>query len=225
MKKYNVVGSSVADLSVLASVLENIALLGQTELYDTVEISQDNAVLTLYKGTKKLFSWENGVSYATFKIYTGSAEDSAVTISNDSRKCPTFLLDLNGIIYIGRSTTNAADLHISWLAIAPSNSGETTFLVHTGTSSGNLGQNIYCIAYGDQQTPAQSISWTPSTSKNCAVYYPIPTNCTVSSANWADGCYALAFTQYAVSTIGTVDIGEKSYYSNGYAIFEDKDAE
>ena len=222
MIKYNVLGGSATDLTALASVLQNLALLGRTDLFDSATTNEAGTTLTISKGGKTLFVWDNTTSgsSANFNIYVGSG--SEVSISNNANKCPTFLLDLAGCIYIGRASSNSsADAHASWLAIAPSNSGETAFLVHAGTSAGNFGQNVNCAAYGDQQSPAYGVSWTPLTTKNCSVYYPIPTNCAVDSVNWTTDCYALAFTQYPLATTGKTQIDGATYYSNGYAIFRD----
>lgn len=225
MVRYDVTGNSVTDLSALAAVLQSLVTAGRTELFDTVTLNEAGTVLTLSKDGAVLFVWDNASSgsYAQFDIYVG--DGAAVSVTNNTNRCPTFLIDLGSCIYIGRANTYISSAgHTQYTAIVPAGSG-TAFVLHNGTSSGNFGQNVFCIAYGDMQNPAAALSWTPNTGKNALAYYPLPTNCPIDGENYTIDCFALAYNPYALTAQGKTEINGIRYYTNGYLILRDRSGE
>ena len=220
MQKINVTGSTTTDMTVLENALKQLILSAKTTLFDEVATNEAGNTLTVYKNSSPLFAWDKSGSTAIFSIYVDA--ENYVTLSGIPNGCPTFLLDFGGVIYIARGSSNTADVHTSWCAIAPTSTGAAAFLVHTGTSSGNLGQNVYCVAYGDQTTPNTATSTTPNTAKPCTAWYPLPTNCAIGAANWVLDIYPMAHSAYPLTTIGQATIGGAAYYTNGYYLMRDR---
>lgn len=218
MRKISALGSSTSDLSQLAAALQSIVLLEETDLFDTVQLSQDNNKITLLSGDTVLFSWELSSGTATFRVYVSPTEYVEKTIGIG---CPTFVIVCTGGIYIARNATLTADAHSSFVAITPSNSGVTAFTIGASASPGQFG-NTVVVAYGDRSTPADNTTFTPIITKNCSAYYPVPTNCSFGSPNFTVNLYALAYWQYTLTTTGKTSIDGVDYYTNGYWILSDK---